>query len=77
MTDPTAVAATAAPEARHDGDVPFHEGELRLQEVFNEQVRAKRISFSVRYGFVDRTRAPALFRSEVRYTCLGVCGVAW
>lgn len=49
MTDPTAVAATAAPEARHDGDVPFHEGELRLQEVFNEQVRAKRISFSVRY----------------------------
>ena len=42
-------------EQSHDGEVPFHPGELRLQEMFNEQAKAKRISFSVRRGFVDRT----------------------
>ena len=45
----------SATEQSHDGEVPFHRGELRLQELFNEQAKAKRISFSVRRGFVDRT----------------------
>lgn len=45
----------SATEQNHDGEVPFHPGEIRLQELFNEQVKAKRISFSVRRGFVDRT----------------------
>lgn len=42
-------------------DVPapsrlFHAGEVRLQELFNEQAKAERISFSLRKAFVDRTR---------------------